>query len=51
MSKTKVTTIDLGKKSKVALCAIGIMENQYVAEFVNHYKNLGFDKIFLYDNN
>lgn len=49
--KQKVTVIDLEKKSKVALCAIGRMENQYVAEFVNHYKNLGFDKIFLYDNN
>lgn len=37
--------------SKVALCAIGRLENQYAREFVEHYKNLGIDKIFIYDNN
>ena len=26
-------------------------ENLYIKEFVTHYKNLGFKKIFLYDNN
>lgn len=36
---------------KVALCCIGRLENQYAQEFVNHYKKLGFDKIFIYDNN
>jgi len=36
---------------KVALCAIGRLENQYAVEFVEWYKNLGFDKIFIYDNN
>ena len=36
---------------KVALCCIGRGENQYAAEFVEHYKMLGFDKIFIYDNN
>jgi hypothetical protein len=36
---------------KVALCCIGRMENQYAEEFVKWYKNLGFDKIFIYDNN
>lgn len=36
---------------KVAVCAIGRMENRYAKEFVNHYKKLGVDKIFIYDNN
>lgn len=35
----------------VALCCIGRLENQYAREFVAHYKKLGFDKIFIYDNN
>ena len=37
--------------SKVALCCIGRLENQYAVEFVEWYKRLGFDKIFIYDNN
>jgi len=36
---------------KVALCAIGRLENQYAVEYVEHYIKLGFDKIFIYDNN
>lgn len=36
---------------KVALCVIGRLENQYAVEFIEWYKNLGFDKIFIYDNN
>ena len=36
---------------KVALCCIGRLENQYAVEYVEHYKKLGFDKIFIYDNN
>lgn len=36
---------------KVALCCVGKLENDYALEFVEHYKNLGFDKIFIYDNN
>ena len=39
------------KSMKVALCAIGRMENRYAKEFVYHYKALGFDRIFIYDNN
>ena len=27
------------------------MENRYVRDFVEYYQNLGFDKIFIYDNN
>ena len=36
---------------KVALCCIGRLENQYAIEFVEYYKQLGIDKIFIYDNN
>ena len=36
---------------KVALCCIGRMENKYAVEYVENYKQLGFDKIFIYDNN
>lgn len=36
---------------KVALCCIAKMENRYINEFVEHYKKLGFDNIFIYDNN
>ena len=36
---------------KVALCCIGRQENRYAVEFVEFYKGIGFDKIFVYDNN
>ena len=36
---------------KVALCCIGRMENRYILEYVEYYKQLGVDKIFIYDNN
>lgn len=35
----------------VALCVIGRRENRYAREFVAHYKHLGFDKVFVCDNN
>lgn len=35
----------------VAICCIACQENAYIREWVEHYKNLGVDKIFLYDNN
>lgn len=37
--------------SKICVCSIGKNENLYVKEFVEHYKSLGIDKIFIYDNN
>lgn len=37
--------------SKIALVAIGRRENLYAVEFVEHYKKLGFDNIFILDNN
>ena len=36
---------------KVCLCTLGKKENKYVEEYVEHYKNYGVDKIFIYDNN
>ena len=36
---------------KVAVCAIGKWEEQYLPEWVEHYKNIGFDNILFYDNN
>ena len=36
---------------KVCICTLGKDENRYIKEFVEHYKNLGVDKIYLYDNN
>ena len=36
---------------KVCLCTIGKRENLYASEFVEHYKKIGYDKIFIYDNN
>ena len=38
------------KLKKVAICAIGRMENRYAKEFVEHYKHLGVSKMFIYDN-
>lgn len=36
---------------KVLLCAIAKLENQYIREWVEYHKDLGFDNIVLYDNN
>lgn len=36
---------------KTALCCIIKSENRYIREFVEHYKKIGFDHIFIYDNN
>lgn len=36
---------------QIALCVIGRRENRYAREFIAHYKALGFDKVFLCDNN
>ena len=37
--------------TQVCLCAIGKKENLYIKEFINHYKQLGYNHIYLYDNN
>ena len=36
---------------KVGLCIICKTENLYIQEFIDHYKNLGYNHIFIYDNN
>jgi hypothetical protein len=36
---------------KTALVAIGRRENQYAREWVEHHLTLGFDHIYIYDNN
>jgi hypothetical protein len=33
------------------MCTIGKKENIYIKEFVDYYKKLGYNHIFLYDNN
>lgn len=40
-----------GKKLRICLCTIAKNENLYIKEFVEYYKNLGYNNIFLYDNN
>lgn len=39
------------RTGKIALCCIAKLENRYIRDFVEYYKDLRFDKIFLYDNN
>ena len=38
-------------KLKVCLCVIGKNENLYVKEYVEYYKKLGYNNIYIYDNN
>ena len=33
------------------LCTIGNNENLYISKYVAHYKKLGYNHIFIYDNN
>ena len=37
--------------TKICLCVIAKNENLYVREFVEYYKNIGYNNIFIYDNN
>ena len=39
------------KNIKTAICLISKQENRYIKEFVEYYKKLNINKIFLYDNN
>jgi hypothetical protein len=36
---------------KVCLCVLAKLENNYIREYIEHYKKYGIDTIFLYDNN
>ena len=39
------------KNIKICLCAIAKNENLYLEEFVEKYKNIRYNNIFIYDNN
>lgn len=41
----------INNKLKVCVCTVGKLENRYIIEYINHYHNYKFDKIFIYDNN
>jgi len=38
-------------KIHVYICTIGKKENLYISEYIKYYKDLGVDKIYIYDNN
>ena len=50
-SKLKMGTGMKNTGNSIALCAIGRRENRYAREFVEHYIGLGFDHIYICDNN
>jgi hypothetical protein len=45
------SSINKTNKKFICLCVIGKKENIYAKEYINHYKKLGYDHIFIYDNN
>ena len=56
-NKTNIVNIQSNKTNKtekvtkVCLCAIAKKENLYIQFFIDHYRKLGYDHIYLYDNN
>ena len=44
-------TNNINIEFRVCPYTLGKQENRYIREFVEHYKNYGVDKIYLYDNN
>ena len=36
---------------KIGVCALAKNENLYIREWVEHHLQIGFDKVFIYDNN
>ena len=46
-----ILTKKISYKIKVCICTIGKKENLYIREYIKYYKNLGIDKIYIYDNN
>lgn len=49
--ENKTVATNITEARKVCLCAIAKRENLYIKFFIEHYKKLGYDHIFLYDNN
>jgi len=47
----KKVKIKKNASTKVCICMIAKKENLYIQEFIDHYKNLSYDHIFIYDNN
>ena len=43
--------VKLPFRLNILLCTIAKEENKYIQEFVNHYKNMKFKQIIIYDNN
>jgi len=39
------------KNIKVCLCVLAKLENKYIIQYIEHYKKIGVDKMFIYDNN
>ena len=35
---------------RVVVCAMAKNEHLYIKDWVNHYLRIGFDKIYIYDN-
>ena len=35
---------------QVVVCAMAKNEHLYIKDWVNHYLRIGFDKIYIYDN-
>lgn len=48
VSRVNIKYNDTGR---IALCCMGKCENNYIREWVEYHSNIGFDKIFIYDNN
>lgn len=48
----KIKSVDRKNNNgiKICLCTLGKDENRYPREFVEYYKKLEVDKIFIYDN-
>ena len=38
-------------KTMTSICLIVKQENRYIKEFINYYRKLKINKIFIYDNN
>ena len=49
--KNYITKIEKNKHTKVCMCALGKKENYYAKEWIDYYKALGYNHIFIYDNN
>ena len=39
------------KDIRVCLCVLAKLENKYIIQYIEHYKKIGVDKMFIYDNN